>query len=68
MLAQTRADWELIVVDNGNSDEMARVVSNYTSDPRITLIRQENNGLRWRGGAAADVATGRYLCALTATI
>jgi glycosyltransferase involved in cell wall biosynthesis len=29
VLAQTRGDWQLIVVDNGNSDEMARIVSNY---------------------------------------
>ena len=44
VLAQTRGDWELIVVDNGNSDEMARIIGNYTSDPRITLIRQDNKG------------------------
>ena len=54
MLAQTRGDWELIVVDNGNSDEMARIVSNYTSDPRITLIRQENKGI---GGGSAQRPT-----------
>lgn len=25
VLTQTRSDWELVVVDNGNSDEMAAV-------------------------------------------
>ena len=64
VLAQTRGDWELIVVDNGNSDEMARIVSNYTSDPRITLIRQENKGIGGGLGAAANAADGRYLCPL----
>ena len=64
MLAQTRGDWQLIVVDNGNSDEMARIVSNYTSDPRITLIRQENKGIGGGVGAAANAADGRYLCPL----
>ena len=62
--AQTRTDWELVVVDNGNSDEMARVVGEYTSDPRIRLVRQENKGIRGGVTAAADVAVGRYVCSL----
>lgn len=64
VLAQTRGDWELIVVDNGNSDEMARIIGNYTSDPRITLIRQDNKGYTGGVSAAAAVADGRYLCVL----
>ena len=64
VLAQTRSDWELIVVDNGNSDEMACIVGEYTGDPRITLVRQENKGIRGGVIAAADVASGRYLCCL----
>lgn len=64
VLAQTRADWELIVVDNGNSEEMARVVGNYTRDSRIKLVRQENKLVRGGVTAAADVAVGRYLCVL----
>jgi glycosyltransferase involved in cell wall biosynthesis len=64
VLAQTRPDWELIVVDNGNSDEMARVIESFP-DPRITMLRQENKGLRGGVVAAADVATGRYLCVLS---
>jgi glycosyltransferase involved in cell wall biosynthesis len=64
VLAQTRGDWELIVVDNGNSDEMARIVRNYTSDPRITLIRQENKGVQGGVSAAAAVAVGHYFCVL----
>ena len=62
VLAQTRDDWELIVVDNGNSDEMAHIVEQYTSDSRITLVRQVNKGVRGGVTAAVDIATGRYLC------
>jgi glycosyltransferase involved in cell wall biosynthesis len=64
VLAQTRTDWELIVVDNGNSDEMAGIVRKYTCDPRIRLLRQENKGIRGGVTAAADVAIGRYVCSL----
>lgn len=62
VLAQTRSDWELVVVDNGLSDEIADVVGEYLSDPRILLIRQENAGMGGGVNAAGAAATGRYVC------
>jgi GT2 family glycosyltransferase len=62
--AQTRSDWELVVVDNGNSDAIAAVVAPYLSDPRIRLIRQENEGPIGGTMAASAAAHGRYLVAL----
>ena len=64
VISQTRTDWELIIVDNGNSDEMARVVGGYMDDPRISLIRQDNKGYLGGVTAAADAANGRYVCVL----
>jgi len=65
VLAQTRTDWELVVVDNGNSDEMARIVSGYArDDSRIKLVRQENRGIVGGVNAAARHARGRYLAVL----
>jgi glycosyltransferase involved in cell wall biosynthesis len=52
---QTFQDLEVIVVDDGSSDDGGNVVTNF-NDPRITLIRQENRGVsvaRNRGIAAA---------------
>lgn len=40
---QTRADWELIVVDDGSSDETAAVASAF-GDERIRVVTQENRG------------------------
>jgi glycosyltransferase involved in cell wall biosynthesis len=64
VVAQTDGDWELIVVDNGMSDEVARIVDGYTADPRIRLLRQEYGGLAGGIDAAAAVAGGAYYAVL----
>ncbi|MGY1685897.1 glycosyltransferase [Geodermatophilus sp. SYSU D00867] len=64
VLAQTRGDWELIVVDNGPSDAVADVVTPHLADPRVRLVRQQNSGPVGGVMAAADVATGRYVVVL----
>ena len=48
VLAQELTDFELIVVDDGSSDESATIAGSY-GDPRIRLIRLDRN----RGGNAA---------------
>ena len=58
VLAQSFNDFELIVVDDGSTDESGSIVASYT-DPRIRLIRQENAGVsaaRNRGVAEAKAA------------
>ncbi|RZT87873.1 glycosyl transferase family 2 [Pseudonocardia sediminis] len=64
VLAQTRSDWELIVVDNGPSDTIASIVQRYTDDSRIRLIRQTNSGVSGGVNAAAAQARGTYLVVL----
>ena len=64
VVAQSDADWELVIVDNGNDDDIAAVVANFAHDPRITLLRQENRGYVGGVMAAAAAARGDYLCVL----
>jgi len=66
VLAQTRTDWELVVVDNGLDDAVAAVVEPHLTDPRVHLVRQENKGPVGGVRAAAERATGRYLVVLNA--
>lgn len=64
VLAQTSPDWELVIVDNGRSDAVVDVVDAYAHDPRIRMIRQENQGYRGGVSAAAQAARGCYLSVL----
>jgi glycosyltransferase involved in cell wall biosynthesis len=64
VLAQTYRDFELIIVDDGSTDNTEEVVRSY-SDPRIRFIRQEKN----RGAAVAynigiKAAHGEYIALL----
>jgi len=45
VLAQTRDDWELIIVDDGSTDGTCAVAKTYAGrDPRIRLVHQANSG------------------------
>ena len=43
--AQSLSDWEMIVVDDGSSDESAAIVEQIIQvDSRVKLLRKENGG------------------------
>lgn len=60
VLAQTYSNWELIVVDDGSTDDTAAIVSRF-SDPRIHLIRQENEGRSAARNRVIEKAQGKYI-------
>jgi GT2 family glycosyltransferase len=65
VLAQTFADWEWLIVDDGSSDETVRIVRAHAErDPRITLIQQPNAGPSAARNRAMREATGRWFAFL----
>ncbi|MBI2775673.1 MAG: glycosyltransferase [Chloroflexi bacterium] len=62
VLAQTFADWECIVVDDGSKDETLRIATSYAQrDPRIHAIHQDNAGTAGAYNTGVGAAAGLYV-------
>ena len=61
VLGQTRDDWELILVDDGSTDNSGAICDEYAQkDSRISVIHKENSGQFPSRMAGIDKARGRY--------
>jgi FkbM family methyltransferase len=60
ILAQSFADFELIIINDGSSDKSEGIVKGY-SDPRIRYFAQENGGLGAALNRGIKEARGEYI-------
>jgi GalNAc5-diNAcBac-PP-undecaprenol beta-1,3-glucosyltransferase len=66
VLSQTYTDWELILIDDGSTDETPRVVAGLT-DPRIRAFRHSpNRGVTAAKNAGFDQIKGEWFTILDA--
>ena len=65
VLAQTYGDFEIIIVDDGSTDNSLRVVS-AINDNRIKVFHKENEGVSIARNYGVERAEGEYICFLDA--
>ena len=65
VLGQNFADWELLIVDDGSTDETARVAGEFVQqDPRIRFIRNVHQGVALTRNSGIAQAKGSYVAFL----
>jgi glycosyltransferase involved in cell wall biosynthesis len=66
-LGQTYRSFEILVIDDGSTDDSLEVLSAFASDhPRVRVYSQENRGLAATRNIAIGLARGEYILPLDA--
>jgi glycosyltransferase involved in cell wall biosynthesis len=66
VLAQTVADWELVIIDDGSTDHTPAAVRPYLADPRVRYFRSDRLGQPRAKNLGAGLARGEVIAYLDA--
>ena len=66
VLRQTFGAFEVVIIDDGSTDDSRSVIERYRDDPRVRIIYQENQGLVKTAALGVRAARGRYVMRLDA--
>ena len=64
VLDQTYTDFELIIIDDGSSDDSREIINNYQKNKNIYAVFQDNRGLNASNNVALNLARGKYIVRL----
>jgi glycosyltransferase involved in cell wall biosynthesis len=65
VLAQTFSDWELLIIDDGSSDDTTRVAAQF-ADSRIRYVKSDRLGQSRAKNLGIDLARGEFIAFLDA--
>ena len=61
VLKQTMRDFELIIIDDGSTDNSREIIERYSSHEKVITIFQHNKGLNVSNNIALRAARGHYI-------
>ena len=66
VLNQTEQDFELLIIDDGSTDNSTDIIEIYRSNEKVKIIYQQNKGLNVSNNIALRASAGKYLIRLDA--
>lgn len=64
VLGQVYENWEMVLINDGSTDDTAEKVKPYLVDPRIRYLSQDNQGIAAARNAGIAAAAGEWVCLL----
>ena len=61
LVKQSYKNFEIIIVDDGSTDEASRIIEHFSFDRRLKVIKQEHAGVGSALNTGHDAARGKYL-------
>ncbi|UVW16005.1 glycosyltransferase family 2 protein [Leuconostoc citreum] len=61
ILKQTFKEFELILVDDGSTDDSSSILDEYKENPRVNVIHKKNSGSGLSRNIGLDIAKGKYI-------
>ena len=66
VLNQTYKNFELIIIDDGSTDNSSSIITKYIDNPKVRIIFQKNMGLNRTNNVAVKCSNGEFIMRLDA--
>jgi glycosyltransferase involved in cell wall biosynthesis len=66
VLNQTCQDFELIIIDDGSTDDSRKIIEEYSNTLKVKIIYQQNKGLNVTNNVALKIAQGKFILRIDA--